>query len=259
MNNQEQITRADMEIAAKLILHGDISRMTEPQKVQYCINLCNTLGLNYLTQPFSRLMLNGKEVLYANKNCSEQLRNLHGINLNVVESKVEGTHYKVVVRATNRHNRVDEDIALVSIENLRGEAYSNAVMKAMTKAKRRVTLSICGLGMLDETEIETIPNAYTVEVAQTAEALVKTAPSYNKQIADAVKAAKIDSVLFVEFLQKVWGIEKLKGTDLTEAEFDGIMRGIAQGEEYLTEAILAANTEESSEAERELFEESEAA
>ncbi|BEJ60493.1 hypothetical protein B10172_05150 [Campylobacter jejuni] len=29
-------------------------------------------------------------------------------------------------------------------------------MKAITKAKRRVTLSICGLGMLDESELETI-------------------------------------------------------------------------------------------------------
>ena len=28
-------------------------------------------------------------------------------------------------------------------------------MKCETKAKRRVTLSICGLGMLDETEVET--------------------------------------------------------------------------------------------------------
>jgi hypothetical protein len=29
-------------------------------------------------------------------------------------------------------------------------------MKAETKAKRRVTLSICGLGFLDETEVETL-------------------------------------------------------------------------------------------------------
>jgi hypothetical protein len=32
-------------------------------------------------------------------------------------------------------------------------------MKAITKSKRRVTLSICGLGMLDESEIETIPQS----------------------------------------------------------------------------------------------------
>jgi hypothetical protein len=36
-------------------------------------------------------------------------------------------------------------------------------MKAVTKAKRRVTLSICGLGMLDETEVETIPNVQIID------------------------------------------------------------------------------------------------
>jgi hypothetical protein len=36
---------------------------------------------------------------------------------------------------------------------------ANALMKAETKAKRRVTLSICGLGMLDESEVESIPGA----------------------------------------------------------------------------------------------------
>ena len=40
-------------------------------------------------------------------------------------------------------------------------------MKAETKAKRRVTLSLVGLGMLDETETVTIPDAVTVTVNPT--------------------------------------------------------------------------------------------
>jgi hypothetical protein len=36
---------------------------------------------------------------------------------------------------------------------------ANALMKAETKSKRRVTLSICGLGFLDETEADSIPGA----------------------------------------------------------------------------------------------------
>lgn len=35
----------------------------------------------------------------------------------------------------------------------------NVTITGNTKAKRRVTLSLCGLGMLDETEVETIPSA----------------------------------------------------------------------------------------------------
>ncbi len=38
-------------------------------------------------------------------------------------------------------------------------------MKAETKSKRRVTLSLCGLGMLDESEVETIPGAVRAPVA----------------------------------------------------------------------------------------------
>jgi hypothetical protein len=45
----------------------------------------------------------------------------------------------------------------VNINGLRGEALANALMKAETKAKRRATLSLCGLGMLDETEVSDIP------------------------------------------------------------------------------------------------------
>jgi hypothetical protein len=39
------------------------------------------------------------------------------------------------------------------------EGGANAAMKCITKAKRRATLSVCGLGLLDETGIETIPAA----------------------------------------------------------------------------------------------------
>jgi hypothetical protein len=38
------------------------------------------------------------------------------------------------------------------------------MMKAHTKAKRRVTLSICGLSFVDESEIEAIPTARTAHV-----------------------------------------------------------------------------------------------
>ncbi len=37
-------------------------------------------------------------------------------------------------------------------------------MKAETKAKRRVTLSICGLGMLDESEVPSVKGAEVVPV-----------------------------------------------------------------------------------------------
>jgi len=47
-----------------------------------------------------------------------------------------------------------EATGAVDIKGLTGKNLANAFMKAETKAKRRVTLSICGLGFLDESEVE---------------------------------------------------------------------------------------------------------
>ena len=43
-------------------------------------------------------------------------------------------------------------------------------MRCETKSKRRVTLSICGLGLLDETEVETIPDSNNPQVPEVASA-----------------------------------------------------------------------------------------
>lgn len=65
----------------------------------------------------------------------------------------------VTARAQTIDGRDDESTGAVSIQGLKGEALANAIMKSETKAKRRVTLSICGLSGLDESEIDSIPGA----------------------------------------------------------------------------------------------------
>jgi hypothetical protein len=70
-----------------------------------------------------------------------------------------GELYLVTARATDRHGRTDESLGAVALGQLKGDALANALMKAETKAKRRVTLSLAGLGWLDETEIASIPGA----------------------------------------------------------------------------------------------------
>lgn len=72
----------------------------------------------------------------------------------------------MTARATDPAGRSDEAIGAVSVAGLRGDALANAIMKAETKAKRRVTLSIVGLGWLDESEIETIPAAVLEHTAR---------------------------------------------------------------------------------------------
>lgn len=158
----------DSRIIEQVLLGGDLSRLSPEQRTSYYNQVCATLGLNPLTQPFAYLRLNGKEVLYAKKDATEQLRCIHGVSITEVTSQRIEDVFVVTAKAQNRDGRTDASTGAVPVGNLKGEQLANALMKAETKAKRRVTLSICGLGMLDETEVETIrqdPPPLVVEAA----------------------------------------------------------------------------------------------
>lgn len=140
-----------------VVLMGDLSRLTPTQKIEYHAKVCELVGLNPLTKPFEYLTLNGKTVLYAGKNAAEQLRKVHNISITECDHKQVGDMLIVTVKARNGEGREDIATAAINIGNLKGDHLANAIMKAETKAKRRVTLSICSLGMLDESELDTIP------------------------------------------------------------------------------------------------------
>lgn len=141
------------ETLERVLLGGDISSLKPDQKVAYYKSVCESVGLNPLTKPFDFIKLNGKEVMYVKREATEQLRKLYKVSITISSREVLGDAYVVTAKA-RINDREDESTGVVTIKNLSGESLSNAYMKAETKAKRRVTLSICGLGLLDETEIE---------------------------------------------------------------------------------------------------------
>src|SRR5882724_10594223 len=82
---------------------------------------------------------------------------LHGISIYITNRERMGDLYIVTARAKDKTGREDESTGAVPLGTLKGDALANALMKCETKAKRRVTLSLAGLGWLDETELATIP------------------------------------------------------------------------------------------------------
>lgn len=143
-------------VVESLVLAGDISRLSPADKTAYYIQLCESVGLDPVTRPFQPLKLNGKEILYCDKGGAEQLRKVHKISIEITDRQRVEDVWIVTARATTADGRTDCSIGGVPIGTQKGEALANALMKAETKAKRRVTLSICGLGMLDESELDTI-------------------------------------------------------------------------------------------------------
>jgi hypothetical protein len=225
-----------ISIIEQAMLKGNLAALQPQQKVEYYAKVCESLGLNPLTKPFEYITLNGKEVLYATKACTEQLRTLKKVSLKIVDKQnIEGV-YIVTAEAKDADGREDSATGAVSIQGLKGDALANAFMKAETKAKRRVTLSICGLGILDESELETIPEsakkiASVTEIKPVAQIKPKHEVVADIQAQQAFDdASQNDFETFVPpqselqngFVDNVITFGKFKGKKFSEVGFDDL-------------------------------------
>jgi hypothetical protein len=195
--------RDPASIMERAVIQGDLSQLSPQERVEYYSRVCDSLGLNKYTKPFAYLELDaqggGKKLeLYARKDCTDQLRDIKKVSITRLEKEWTQELYIVTAYAVLPGGRTDSAVGAVPISKeggywedvtdrdgkpvtdkagksrrrlvsdgrfvrLTGDALANAIMKAETKAKRRVTLSICGLGMTDESEIDSIPGAVIVE------------------------------------------------------------------------------------------------
>lgn len=157
----------DLTVIERVVAEGDLSRLHPEDRFDYYIQVCKSVKLNPATQPFKYIKLNGKLRLYATKDCGEQLRARYGISIVLDGGRQIGDVWIVKATATMPNGRRDEATGAVTLANARGDAMCNALMKAETKAKRRVTLSICGLGFVaDESELDTMGNVEHVPMEE---------------------------------------------------------------------------------------------
>lgn len=205
------------EIMESVIVRGDLAKLQPEERAKYYSTVCQSIGLNPLTKPFEYITLNGKLTLYARKDATDQLRSLRGVSVVIVSRERVEDVYVVTARATTTDGRSDESIGAVAIGNAKGEALANALMKAETKAKRRVTLSICGLGMLDETEVESIPAAHV------APALPADGPISQQQLEELQEIIANLLELDVEYGKLLTGVNRLAGTDCQDLEEESLI------------------------------------
>lgn len=140
-----------------IALRGDLSGLSGAERARFYVQMCEGLGLNPHAQPFAFLKLNGKEVFYATRGATDQLAAIHKLNREIIDGPrvIDLAGTKLVYascKATLPGGRFETAVATVPLSDP-----ANALMRAETKAKRRATLSILGLGLLDEMELETIP------------------------------------------------------------------------------------------------------
>lgn len=174
---------AELSPLEQILINGNLSALSVEQRESYVKQLCEALSLNILLRPFDYLITREKGVekvaLYANKSCSEQLARLHGISLEILDQRIDNHLCITTIKGIDKTGRINTDIGVVPVSKADGtwrsepdgrkkfipngkfiplspDEMANARMKSVTKGKRRVVLSLGGLGMLDESEIETM-------------------------------------------------------------------------------------------------------
>lgn len=173
----KELKRQEDNVVAQLILAGDLSKLNATDRVTYYRGYCERIGLDPFTKPFDILRLNGKEVLYLTRSGAQQLNKLHGVSHAITARElIAGEIYQVTARATLPDGRHTESIGAVSVAGMKGENYCNAIMKAETKAKRRSTLDLLGLGILSEEEAVGMPGAVPGGILPTDADVAPTVP-----------------------------------------------------------------------------------
>jgi hypothetical protein len=144
------------EIIEAVVAKGDIGQLTPQERAKYYVRVCESIGLNPMTRPFEYITLNGKLTLYARKDATDQLRKIYGVSVTDLTERERDGVLTIIAKVTDRDGRTDMATGAVHIKGLQGENLANAYMRAETKSKRRATLSICGLGFLDESELPAV-------------------------------------------------------------------------------------------------------
>jgi len=196
--------QAHEQVVIDTVVRLGISGLNSEQKVTYYRIFCENVGLNPAMTPFNFIKLNGRETLYCGRSGVQQLCQKYGVSHRIISREiVKDIVYAVSCRAELK-GRQTESIGAVPLTDAKGnmmtgDALSNAMMKAETKAKRRSTLDLLGLGMLDESEIDSIPG--TKEPVFLPEFKPPEKPDFSESVKEmtSIQQAEIRNTVYITY------------------------------------------------------------
>ena len=160
--------------------------LTDPEKKDMYNKMCQVYNVPVDIAPLDFVQIKDKatkkvfaEFLYANSTCTKYIMARDGLSSRVVRRDIDANDAVFIVEVS----KGDRSVEGVGAKSLKGAAYdtrTNSIMHAHTKAERRAVLTYSGMGILDESEISSIPNA-------------APAPA-GERVADSVEAAEAKPV-----------------------------------------------------------------
>jgi hypothetical protein len=217
---------------------GDLAALTPSQRAALYKRVCERLGLDPTTYPLQYLWVRApgggeRLILYLNKDGAAQLRKVHKVSTRLVDHRYipEVGAYVALVEASTPDGRVEVEAGAVSVKRADPNDMANALMHAVTKAKRRATIAIVGVGFLDETEALSIPEAHPARVDVETGEVLESPPPRAKPVGQALteigevfrRLGLYDRELAREYASAVVGRKLASAKELGEEEIAAVL------------------------------------
>jgi len=157
--------RADLRtLIESIVLSGDIGGLTEDERKRIMLRICTDLRLDPAMGAICILKTeDGHEQFYIKGKGTDQLAQKWGVQQKCLEKPsimdLGDGHRAFVARwSASFEGREIDDIGAVPVPQTSWDtkALCNAMMHANTKARRRATLAVLGIGLVDESELDTM-------------------------------------------------------------------------------------------------------
>lgn len=140
-----------LAIAQKAAMSGNLKTLTDAERWQYYLAMCQHLELDPVSRPFDWIEQEGKLSLYPNANCAAQLASKMLLSFPEYHAEVIGDVYVYRVKAVDENRELWATGAVPMGRNASETA--RAFKKAETQARRRAVLAMGGLALTEADEI----------------------------------------------------------------------------------------------------------
>ena len=171
-----------------ILARGNIASLSEEDRTKYILALCDALCLDPRFKPIDLISGQGGTVTpYLNRGATDSLARREGIQRTTVvppkEVEINGVKCVLcVARATDvKTGRYEERVATAVNKDA-----GNAFMRVETKAIRRATIALLGIGLIDESELDGIRGADAMAAHARAQALQAHVEATTERIATAL-------------------------------------------------------------------------
>lgn len=131
---------------------GRCDKLSIDQQAEYKNYLCAKIGVSPTLQPIDLIPTKNGLRPYLNRGAAELIRDTRKISITDIELTEQNGMYVVVCKLRDLNGRIDCDMGVNPKNGTQKSPMEphNSLMKAVTKAKRRATLSMCSLGAIIE-------------------------------------------------------------------------------------------------------------